>query len=143
MTDPLNPDFKTDVAASFAAQGFMETLGATLSRIQPGEVDITLPFSLHLSQQDGFAHAGSLWSIGDSAAGYAALSLMAKGERVLTTEMKINLMAPAVGAEIVAKGRVIRFGRTLCTTATDIFAHREGQEKHVATMLGTMMRMKG
>ena len=91
-------------------------------------------------QQDGFAHAGFGWSLGDSAAGYAAFSLMAPGERVLTVEMKINLLRPAAGDTLRATGRVLRFGRTLCTAASELHVLRDGTAHHIATMLGTMSR---
>ncbi|MEM7440784.1 MAG: PaaI family thioesterase [Pseudomonadota bacterium] len=137
-----NPEFEADVRASFAAQGLMATLNARLDRVVPGDVAISAPISDAVAQQDGFAHAGLLWSLGDSAAGYAALSLMAPGERVLTMEMKINLMRPGVGDRVLAEGHVIREGRQVLTTATEVYALTGETRKHIATMLGTMMRIR-
>ncbi|PLS21991.1 PaaI family thioesterase [Neptunicoccus cionae] len=144
MTDhsPLNPDYKIDVARSFAKQGMMETLNAELTEVSAGTVTITAPIGPQTSQQDGFAHAGLLWTVGDSAAGYATLSLMGAEERVLTVEMKINLLSPAVGDTITAVGRVIRFGRNLCTSAAEIYTHGPNGKKHVATMIGTTTRLR-
>ncbi len=121
----------------------MRTLSAKLVSVKPGNVTINAPVAEMVSQQDGFPHAGFGWSLGDSAAGFSALSLMAPGERVLTIEMKTNLLSPATGDVLVAEGRVIRFGRRVCTVAAEIYTElADGPEiKHVATMLGTMIRM--
>jgi len=130
------------VRASFARQSMMTVLGASLERVAPGEVDIRLPFRADLTQQHGFLHAGVTTTIADSACGYAALSLMPPGAAVLTVEFKVNLMAPAAGQVFVARGRVLKAGRTLTTCAGDVFALDGGEEKHVLAMLGTIMTLQ-
>jgi uncharacterized protein (TIGR00369 family) len=105
-------------------------------------VDIRLPFRADLTQQHGFLHAGVTTTIADSACGYAALSLMPPGAAVLTVEFKVNLMAPAAGQVFVARGRVLKAGRTLTTCAGDVFALDGGEEKHVLAMLGTIMTLQ-
>ncbi|MGH2503764.1 MAG: PaaI family thioesterase [Ktedonobacterales bacterium] len=137
--EPQDPDFERRVRESFASQRVMETMGATLLRVAPGEVEVALPFSEALTQQHGFLHAGVVTTIIDSACGYAALSLMPAGAGVLTIEFKLNLMAPAAGERMIARGRVTRPGRTISVCAGDVFAEREGREKLVATMLATIM----
>lgn len=124
---------------SFARQALMSTIGATLERAGPGEVEIRLPFRADLTQQHGFLHAGVVTAIVDSACGYAALSLMPAGAAVLTVEFKVNLLAPAEGEAVVARGRVLRPGRTLMVCAGDAIAVKGGEERIVATMLATMM----
>lgn len=137
---PRNPDWESVVRASFARQGMMTTLGAEIVGLDPGRCRIAAPIRPETSQQHGYAHAGLGWTIGDSAAGYAALSLMERGSEVLTVEMKINLLAPAAGARLVAEGRVLRPGRRLMVVASDIHAEDgDGARRHVATMLGTMI----
>lgn len=140
---PKDPNFEARVRGSFARQGLMETLGASLVHVSPGQVDIVLAPSPAISQQHGFVHAGAVASIADSAAGYAALTLMPPGAGVLTAEFKINLLAPAVGERIVAKGKVIKAGRTLTLAQTDVFAEREGQERLVAVLTATLMTIEG
>ncbi|MBL0404609.1 PaaI family thioesterase [Microvirga aerilata] len=140
---PKNPDYATRVQASFARQGLMTTLGASLIRVSPGQVEISLPTSAAVSQQHGFVHAGALASIADSAAGYAALTLMPPDAGVLTTEFKINLLAPGIGERIVARGKVVKAGRTLTLAQTDVFAIHEGQEKHIALLTATLMTVQG
>jgi len=140
---PKDPHFEERVRASFARQGLMETLGASVDDVAPGQVSIMLLPSKAVSQQHGFVHAGAVASIADSAAGYAALTLMPPGAGVLTAEFKINLLAPAVGDRIVAKGKVIKAGRTLTLAQTDVFAEREGQEKLVAVLTATLMTIEG
>ena len=139
---PKDPDFEARVQASFARQGLMATLGASLIRVAPGLVEIALPTSTAVSQQHGFVHAGALASIADSAAGYAALTLMPPGAGVLTTEFKINLLAPGIGERIMARGKVIKGGRTLTLAQTDVFAVHEGQEKHIALLTATLMAVE-
>ncbi|HEU6442001.1 MAG TPA: PaaI family thioesterase [Microvirga sp.] len=141
--EPIDSGFEERVRASFARQGLMETLGASIARVSPGEVDLVLPMSPSLSQQHGFMHAGAVASIADSAAGYAALTLMPPGAGVLTAEFKINLLAPAMGDRIVARGRVVKAGRTLTLAQSDVFAEREGQEKLVALLTATLMSIEG
>jgi uncharacterized protein (TIGR00369 family) len=141
--DPADPEYGARVRASFAQQAMMRTLGATLERVAPGEVDIRLPFRADLTQQHGFLHAGAMTTVVDSACGYAALTLMPVGAAVLTVEFKVNLMAPGKGEGIVARGRVLKAGRTLTTCSGDVFAVTGGEERHVLTMLATMMTVQG
>ena len=140
---PQDPDFQTRIQASFDKQGLMSTLGAAILRIAPGAVDIALSPSPSVSQQHGFVHAGAVSAIADSAAGYAALSLMPPGAGVLTTEFKINLVAPAVGERIIARGRVVKSGRTLTLAQTEVFSESAGGEKLVALLTATLMTIEG
>jgi uncharacterized protein (TIGR00369 family) len=121
----------------------MRTLGASILNIAPGAVDIALSASPSISQQHGFVHAGALAAIADNAAGYAALSLMPPGTGVLTTEFKINFVAPASGERIVARGRVIKAGRTLTLAQAEVFSESAGEEKLVALLTATLMRIEG
>jgi uncharacterized protein (TIGR00369 family) len=136
---PSNPDFESRVRESFAAQKFMATLGAEVTHIAPGEVTIELPFSEHLTQQDGFLHAGVVTSIADSGCGYAAFTLMPEGAAVLSVEFKVNMISPSVGERFIARARVLKPGRTLTVCRADVFAVKEGQEKHVLAMQATMI----
>ena len=117
----------------------MSTLGATLGTVSLGEVEIVLRPHAAISQQHGFVHAGAVTAIADTAAGYAALTLMPASTGVLSTEFKINLLAPAVGDRIVARGRVVKAGRTLTVAQSEVFAESGGQEKLVALLTGTLM----
>jgi len=134
-----DPGFEARVRASFAAQAAMHTIGARVEHVAAGEVDIRLPFRDDLTQQHGFIHAGMIGAIADSAAGYAAYTLMPADAAVLSVEYKLNLMAPAAGEAFVARGRVKKAGRTLTICTADVFALRDGEERLVATMLATMM----
>ena len=140
---PPDPGFEARVRASFARQAMMATLGATLERVAPGEVDVRLPFRGDLTQQHGFLHAGAMTAVVDSACGYAALTLMPADAAVLSVEFKVNLLAPGKGDGVVARGRVLRSGRTLTTCTGDVFAVERGEERLVLTMLATMMAVRG
>lgn len=130
------------ISASFARQGLMATLGATLGTVEPGSVEIVLRPSSAVSQQHGFVHAGAVSAIADSAAGYAALSLMPPGAGVLTTEFKINLVSPAAGDRIIARGRVVKAGRTLTLAQAEVFAETGGREKLIALLTATLMSLR-
>ena len=136
---PRDPDWKAKLRESFARQSFMRLIGAELSALAPGRVTIALPFRADLCQQRGFLHGGVTTAIADSAAGYAAFSLMPKGSAPLTVELKINLLAPAVGERFVAAARVIRPGRTLTVVDADVTAESAGVSKLVARLLTTLM----
>jgi uncharacterized protein (TIGR00369 family) len=131
------------VEASFARQAIMETLGAHLARVAPGEVEIVLAVSPRVSQQHGFVHAGAVATIADSAAGYAALTTMPTGAGALTAEFKINLLAPAAGERLVAVGRVVKAGRTLTVAQAEGFAEAKagdaGTRKPCALLTATLV----
>jgi len=130
------------VRASFARQGLMATLGAELVSVAPGAVEIAIRPDPAISQQHGFVHAGAVTAIADSAAGYAALTLMPAGTGVLSTEFKINLLAPATGDRLVARGRVVKAGRTLTVAQSEVFAQDEEAEKLVALLTATLMAVE-
>ncbi|NOT09458.1 MAG: PaaI family thioesterase [Gemmatimonadales bacterium] len=130
------------VRDSFSGQRVMATIGASLARVLPGEVDIALPYRGDLTQQHGFLHAGIVATIADSACGYAAFSLMPAGVGVLSIEYKINLLAPARGERFVARGRVVRAGRTVTVCQADVYAEIEGKEQLIATQLASIMTIR-
>ncbi|MBS4009922.1 MAG: PaaI family thioesterase [Roseovarius sp.] len=135
----MSPDIEQKIRRSFAAQAMMTTLGARLVGLSDGATVIEAPILPSSRQQHGFGHAGLTFAIGDSAAGYAALSLMPDGAEVLTTEMKINLLAPAQGERLIARGRVIKPGRRLVIVQADVYAVQDGVETHIALLTGTMI----
>ena len=143
MTEPEGGGVAARVRASFARQGLMVTLGATLEEVAPGRVTIALRPGPAVAQQHGFVHAGAVSAIADSAAGYAALSLMPGDAGVLTTEFKINLLAPAAGERIVARGRVVKAGRTLTLAQAEVFAEADGGERLIALLTATLMTVRG
>ncbi len=134
-----DPDFEARVRASFAAQGVMKLLGAEISTLAPGHCEIRLPYRPELSQQDGFFHAGVTSTIADSAGGYAGYTLMPAGASVLTVEFKTNLVAPADGELLIARGSVLRPGRTLIFTRVDVDVDKSGQRTLCATYLQTLI----
>lgn len=143
------PDFAAvarRIEASFARQAIMETLGARLVQVAPGEVEIALAVSPRVSQQHGFVHAGAVATIADSAAGYAALTTMPEGRGVLTAEFKINLLSPAAGERLVAIGRVAKAGRTLTVAQAEVFAERiagdETTRKLCALLMATLVAVE-
>ncbi len=127
---------------SFDAQRLMATIGARLTRVAAGEIEIRVPFRSDLTQQHGFLHAGVVAAALDSACGYAAFTLMPEGAGVLSVEFKTNLLAPARGEELIARARVVRAGRTITVSQGDATMLAGGQETAVATMLATMMTVR-
>ena len=129
------------VRSSFARQGFMATLGARLIDVGPGRTEIHAAFRNELCQQHGLFHGGVIGAIVDNAGGYASFTLMAATDSVLTVEFKLNIMAPADGNLLVARGRVLRPGRRVNVCQSDIFVLRDSVEHLCATMLGTFMTL--
>ncbi len=137
------PEIAARIAESFGRQTLMTLFGASLERVAPGEVDIRLPYRADLCQQHGFLHAGVVTAIVDTACGYAALTMMPPGVGVLSVEFKINLMAPAAGDAFVARGRLVRSGRTVSVCTGEVLASQDGTEKSIALMQATMMTIRG
>ena len=131
------------ISNSFARQAFVNTIGAELGDVDRGLVDIHLPRNRSLDQQYGFVHGGVLTALADAAAGYAALTVSPADKGVLTTELKVNFLRPASGDKLLAKGRVLKPGRTLSICTGDVFDIQDGVEKHVLTSLVTMMHVDG
>src|SRR5690348_18456457 len=136
-----NPNFIQEVKDSFAEQTVMGLIGATLTRVEPGVIEITLPYRADLTQQHGYIHAGIITTIADSACGYAAYTLMPPGSDVLAVEFKVNLVRPAKGETFVARAEVIKSGRTLTVVRADVHALTGEKRELVAIMQGTMMRL--
>jgi len=138
--NPANPDFEKAVRQNFTEQRVMSLFGAELGIVAPGLVEISLPFRADLTQQDGFLHAGVITTIADSAAGYAAYTMMPAGSRVLSVEFKVNLLRPARGEMFVARAEVVKAGRTLSVVGADVFAMSGKDKKEIiAIMQATMM----
>ncbi len=136
-------NFESRVQKSFDAQGLMGHLGARLASVAPGACEIELPYSEDVSQQHGFFHGGAIGTIADVAGGYAAFSLMDADDGILTVEYKLNLMAPAAGELLIARGLVVRPGRTLTVCRAEIAVVKDGTETACAVMQQTLMRIVG
>ncbi len=131
------------IKASFDRQSLMVTFGASIDDIAPGAVTIRAPIGDGARQQQGFAHAGLTFALGDTAAGYSALTLMPEDQEVLTAEIKINLLAPGAGDHLLSRGRVLKPGRRLVVVASDVFAVAgDGTETHIAALQGTMVPVR-
>ena len=142
MLQATNPAFVEQIHESFAKQTVMTLIGAELTRVEPGVIEITLPYRADLAQQHGYVHAGIITTIADSACGYAAYTLMPVGSDVLAVEFKVNLIRPAKGETFVARAEVIKSGRTLTVVRADVHALTGEQRELVAIMQGTMMRLQ-
>jgi uncharacterized protein (TIGR00369 family) len=141
FTSP-DPDYVSKVRDSFNRQAAMRLIGASVTAVQPGFCEARLEYHADLTQQHGFVHGGVVGMIADSACGYAGYSMMPPGTSVLTVEYKINMLSPAIGEALIARGRVIKPGKTLVITQCEVFAVQSG-EKLVALMQQTLMVMHG
>ena len=139
----LAPEIEAKIRKSFNAQTLMSTLHAKLDEIDHGHAVISAPIHEGSRQQHGAAHAGLTFAIGDSAAGYAALGMFEEAKEVMTVEMKINLLRPAIGDRLVAEGRVVKPGRRLTVVQAEVFAETNGVRKSVALLQGTMIPVDG
>ena len=139
MHKTRNPTFAEEVGSSFNQQAVMALIGAELTRVEPGLVEITLPYRAELAQQHGYLHAGIVTTIADSACGYAAYSLMPPNSEVLSVEFKVNLLRPAKGETFSAVAEVVKSGKTLTVVRADVFGIEGDRRDLIATMLGTMI----
>ncbi len=144
MTAPIpqNPDFEARVRDSFARQPFMDLLGAEMTAVGPGMVEIRLPYREDLCQQHGYFHGGAIGTLADNAGGYAAFTLMAAKDSVLTVEYKMNIVAPGRGDALVAVGTVLKPGRRLTVTEVKVYGEKDGVRKLCATAISTLMTME-
>ena len=143
MTKLLDPHFAERVRASFDKQNAMALIHATIPLVEHGRTEIHLPHWSGVEQQHGFVHGGVVGMIADSAAGYAAMTVVPETASVLTVEFKMNLVAPADGEKLIARGKVVRPGRTLIVTQAEVFAVKDGKESLCALMQQTIMVMHG
>ena len=141
LFEPLDPSFETRVRDSFARQTAMRTLGITIHRIAPGEIELRMPYASNYTQQHGYMHAGTMTTALDSACGYAAFTLMPANAEVLTVEFKTNLLAPAKGQSFRFAAAVIKPGRTITVCEARAYALDDGKDRLVATMTGTLMAL--
>jgi uncharacterized protein (TIGR00369 family) len=139
--EPKNPHYRAVAAATFDRQPAMQSLGISITRLEPGEVDLAMPYSAAWTQQNGFVHAGIVTAGLDTACGIAAFTLMPAGCDVLTVEFKTNLLAPARGEHFVFRAHVVKPGRTLTVCEAQAFAAQDGGENLIATMTGTLMAL--
>lgn len=140
---PHDPAYEKKVRASFARQRFMDFIEATLVEVRPGYCEIHLPYKRELSQQHGFFHAGVIGSIADNASGYAAYTLMPADASVLTVEYKLNLLTPGNGDLLIARGQVVKAGRTLTICQSEVTVVKEGQQKLCAIAMVTLITLEG
>ena len=139
----MTRDIADRIQASFDRQSLMRTFGASIESVAPGAVAIRAPIGEGARQQQGHAHAGLTFALGDTAAGYAALTLMPEDQEVLTAEIKINLLAPGAGDHLLARGRVLKPGRRLIVVASDVYAvSADGTQTHIAALQGTMVPVR-
>ena len=139
----MNPQIDTELRASFASQGLLQTIGAVLSETAPGRCVIALPFSEAVTQHNGFFHGGVVGMLADTAGGYAALTLLPPGSDILTLEYKINFLRPAAGPRIVAEANVLRAGRSVVVTRVDIYVDSDGGRVLCAALQQSIMRAPG
>lgn len=141
--EPIDPSWETKVRDSFARQPFMAYLGARMTHLKPGLVELQIAYHPRLTQQHGVFHAGVTSSIADSAGGYAGFSLFPPESSVLTVEYKINLVAPAKGDRLRAVAKVIKPGRTLTICDLKVFAIDDDKETICASGQQTLICLAG
>ena len=138
---PKNPDYRNVATDTFERQRAMRTLGISIARIAPGEVDLAMGYAPEFTQQNGFVHAGIITAGLDTACGIAAFTLMPAGSDILTVEFKTNLMAPARGERFAFRATVVKPGRTLTVCEGRAYAIHDGADTLIATMTGTLMAL--
>ena len=140
--EPKNQEFALAVKASFERQGLMRALGIELARVEPGAVELEVPFSQRVAQQHGYFHGAVIGAAMDSAGGYATLSLLPPESEVLSTEYKVNFLKAAQGERLIARGEVVKPGRTLTVTEVKAWCFRNGEATLAAIMLQSVIAVE-
>jgi uncharacterized protein (TIGR00369 family) len=138
VADSVTEAIATLVHRSFSRQGALMAWQARLQKLAPGSCEIVLPMSAAVTQQHGYFHGGVIGALADAAGGYAANTLLLPASECLTAEYKINIIAPGIGEALIARGSVLKAGRSLVVARADVFAVREGVEKLCAVMQQTL-----
>jgi len=136
------PDYPDLIVENFNSQKMMQLIGAELTDVRPGYAEVTLPWRDEFTQQSGVVHGGVLATIADNAGGYAAWTLEPNDSNVLAVEFKINLLGAAKGDPIIARGHVVKRGKSLTISRVDIFSVEDGIENLCAIMQQTLMVIK-
>ncbi len=136
-----DPEFRQRVRQSFAEQTIMATIGASIGALEPGRVEILLPYRADLCQQNGFLHAGITTTIADSAAGYASFTLFSAAEAILTSEFSVHLLAPAQGERFRAVGQVLKPGRRQVVAEAEVFGESREKSVLIAKLIATLVRL--
>lgn len=141
--EPRNPDYRADALAGFERQPFMAHIGARVTEVRPGFVEIRVPYRDEVGQNHGFFHGGVIGSVADVAGGFAGYSLLPPGGSVLTVEYKLNIVAPGLGSELIGRGGVLTLGKTLIFTEAKLYVLRDGAEHLCGVMLQTLRAKTG
>jgi uncharacterized protein (TIGR00369 family) len=137
--EPRNPDFRVFVERYVAAQGYLKLIGVSLDRIEPGNVVFRIEYRPEVGQHTGVFHGGVIGSVAEAVMGSAARTLAPAGSDVVGAEYKVNLLIPAAGPTLLAKGYVLKPGRRLIVCRADIsFLDAEGQDTLCAIAQGAM-----
>lgn len=143
MNEAPAGDFRERIQESFAHQGAMQLIGAELTLIRHGCVEIELPYSASLTQQHGFLHAGVIAAALDSACTYAAYTMIEPDVSILTIEFKVNLMSPGKGDRFLFRGEITKPGSNIIVADGRAYAIGDGPAKLIASMTGTKMAIRG
>lgn len=141
--EPRNPAWEKKSREIFERQSFMRMIGARIALLSPGACDIELPYREDLCQQNVYLHGGAITSIADTSCGIASSTLLSPEAGILSVEFKYNMMAPAAGERFIARGRVVKPGRTLTIAESAVFAVKDGVETEIGRMLATMIALEG
>jgi uncharacterized protein (TIGR00369 family) len=141
LPSPPDPEFRNRILDSFSRQPFMTLVAAEMNHIEAGETEVRLPYRADLTQQHGLFHGGLIGTLADVAGVYAAYTLMPASHSLLTVEFKVSFLRPALSGMLVARGRVIKPGRSLTTSQSDIYCETGGKVTHCATAIITMMAL--
>lgn len=123
---------------AIAISPFTNWVGTKLLDFAPGRVKISAAIRKEMTQHHGFAHGAIVGYMADTVCAWAAASVVGD---VVTSEYKLNLLAPAIGEELTAVGEVIKAGGRQVVTRADVYAVKDGTEKIVATALATIARV--
>jgi uncharacterized protein (TIGR00369 family) len=117
---PKNINYQDAIREVLQKQSFMDHIGFKTTKIEPGHIEGSLEFRDFLEQQNGYLHGGVIATVADMVCGFAAHTLVAENEYVVTSDLKISYLNPGVGNVVLAKGWVIKAGSRMLFCEAEI-----------------------
>lgn len=136
---PSEPHFSREqLEQALDKSPFAQLIGFSLTHYSAGSIEMEVVPRKELTQHHGFVHGAVIGFMIDSACAWAAASMVGD---VVTSEYKVNMLAPALGEKLICRSDVIKAGKRQVVTRADVFAVRDGKQKMVATGLATIARI--
>lgn len=129
---PQEPNFREMVREKISGNHFTNYIGFNINSISAGKIEGSLDLEQHHLQQMEFLHGGVTATVCDIVTGFAAFTLVKKGQGVVTVDLKVSYLNPGKGQRLIAKGWVIKGGSKLFFCEAELYMQSGDQETLIA-----------